>query len=118
MYLEILDFLGVPDDGRTEFPRHNPRRRARSQLIAKLTQRTPAPMVKAVRGLKHTLGIKELGVLSALREANWAPAKKTTLSPKLLTQMRTLFEPDIRLLERLSGRNLDHWLLSAESSAH
>lgn len=118
VYLEILDFLGVPDDGRTYFPRHNPRRRARSQLVAKLTQRTPEPMVKAAIGLKRVFGIKELGIIPALREMNWTPASKTSLSPELLAEMRKAFEPDIRLLQNLTGKNLESWLLSPESSTY
>ncbi|HEX5960700.1 MAG TPA: sulfotransferase [Rhodanobacteraceae bacterium] len=118
VYLEMLAFLGLDDDGRTEFPRHNPRRRARSQIVAQFTQKTPELVTWAVRQFKRATGIKQLGIIDALQRANWVPAGKAQLPPELLDDMRAVFEPDIHLLESLTGRNLDHWLHDMASDAH
>jgi hypothetical protein len=117
-YLDVLRFLDVTDDGRMDFPRYNPRLRNRSQIIARFTQRTPMPVVLAAKGIKHVLGIEQLGVIDRLKRLNWSPADKTLLTTALTLEMREVFEPDIRQLERLTGRNLEHWMRDAASSAH
>jgi hypothetical protein len=110
VYREILDFIAVPDDGRREFPPVNPRRRARFQLLAQFTQKTPGIFLRTGMRLKQRLGISRLGVLEALRQVNYVPVRRPTLPPSLRSEMKAYFTPDIRLLEATTGRNLDHWL--------
>jgi hypothetical protein len=76
------------------------------------------PVVLAAKGIKHVLGIEQLGVIDRLKRLNWSPADKTLLTTALTLEMREVFEPDIRQLERLTGRNLEHWMRDAASSAH
>ena len=109
-YREILDFLAVPDDGRREFPHINARRRARSQMLAHFTQKTPKTLLRTAMQLKRHLGISRWGVRAALRRANFVPAPKPALPPPLQAEMQAYFAPDIRLLQTITGRNLDHWL--------
>ncbi len=52
VYAETLNFLGLQDDGRTDFPRVNEARQYRSGLIGKVYQNPPAflePMMKRFR---------------------------------------------------------------------
>ena len=110
VYREILAFLSVPDDGRREFPAVNARRRARSQTLAQFTQKTPKILLRTAMQLKRHLGIPRWGVRAALRRANFVPASRPALPPPLRAEMRAYFAPDIRLLQAITGRNLDHWL--------
>lgn len=112
-YREILAFLSVSDDGRREFPAINSRRRARSQLLAQFTQKTPKVLVHTAMQFKQRLGIPRWGVQNALRRANFVPAQKRALPPALRAEMKAYFMPDIRLLQATTGRNLDHWLEDA-----
>jgi hypothetical protein len=116
VYREVLAFLGVADDGRHDFPRVNPRRRARSQALAQFTQKTPEPLLRAAMYVKQRAGIERLGVLAALRKANFAPAKQA-VAPALLDELRAHFAPDVRLLEKLTGRDLHAWLHASEPVA-
>jgi hypothetical protein len=109
VYREVLSFLGVGYDGRNDFPRVNERKRARSQVLAQFTQKTPEPLVRAAMRVKRRAGIERLGVLAALRSANFVPARKQAIAPALLDEMRAHFAPDVRLLEKLTGRNLAQW---------
>lgn len=110
VYREALSFLGVPDDGRAEFPRVNSRRRAHSQWLAQFTEKTPTPLLSGAMHLKRRLNIKRLGIRDMLRRINFVSAPATGLPPALLAEMRSHFEADIRLLESITGRNLEHWL--------
>jgi hypothetical protein len=110
VYSEALEFLGVSDDGRHEFPRVNGRKRPRSQWLVGFTQHTPAPLLRSAMHVKTRLGIERWGVLDILRRINSIPAQSTEITPALTAEMRTHFAPDIRLLESITGRNLDHWL--------
>jgi hypothetical protein len=87
----------------------NGRKRARSQVLAQFTQKTPEPLVRAAMYLKRHAGLQRLGVLEALRNANFAPVRKQAAAPALLDEMRAHFAPDVRLLEKLTGRDLAHW---------
>lgn len=110
VYREVVSFLGVPDDGRKDFPQINAQKRARSQNLAQFTQRPPRKIVDTVVSVKKRLGIKRLGILDALRRLNFSRARHAALSPELLAEMRTHFAADVRLLEELTGRDLTHWL--------
>ncbi len=110
VYREILTFLSVPDDGRREFPAVNARRRARSQMLAQFTQKTPKILLSTAMQLKRHLGVRRWGVRTALRRANFVPASRPALPPLLRAEMQAYFAPDIRLLQAITGRNLDHWL--------
>lgn len=109
IYREVLAFLGVDFDGRGDFPRVNPRLRARSQALAQFTQKTPKPLLRAAMYVKRQAGIQRLGVLEALRRANFVPAGRPAIAPALLGEMRAHFAADVRRLEALTGRDLDHW---------
>ncbi len=110
VYRDVLSFLGVPDDGRRDFPRINVRKHAHSRLLGLCTQKTPERMVSAAMRLKRGLGIRRWGVLDALRRANLKPRGKQELEPALRADMASCFAPDVRLLEDITGRRLGHWL--------
>jgi len=115
VYREVLSFLGVAHDGRDEFPRVNGRTRARFQALAQFTQKTPKPLVRAAMYLKRRADIERLGVLKTLRSVNFAPAPRQAVAPALLDELRAHFAPDVRLLEKLTGRDLHSWLHGSES---
>ena len=110
VYREVLSFLGVAYDGRRDFPRVNARKRARSQALAQFTQKTPEPLLRAAMYVKQRAGIERLGVLKTLRKANFAPVRQQAVAPALLDELRAYFASDVRLLEKLTGRDLHAWL--------
>lgn len=114
VYREALSFLGLVFDGRSEFPVVNARTRARSQRLASLVQRPPKSVVRLAMYAKKKMGIRRLGVLNAMREASFVPSRPPAIADGLRREMRAHFAPDIRLLERITGRDLEHWLGDAE----
>lgn len=103
-YLRVLDFLGVPDDGRREFAVHNPAKERRWPALRRTVQ-----FVLAVR---RRLGIPRLntGVLSKLDKLNTRYRPRPPLPRSIRRAMVEYFKDDVRLLGQLIGRDLSHWL--------
>lgn len=108
VYLEILAFLGVPDDGRTSFERRNARRYHRHKLVANFVNRPPGRLVAASQHVKRVAGLKRLGLIDRLRNWNLRPENKR-LDSSLVREMQDYYRPEVERLETLLGRSLG-WL--------
>jgi hypothetical protein len=106
VYTDTLRFLGVPDDGRTDFPRVNANKVHRAGALARLTQRPPRVLVKAAEGVKRVTGRERLGVLQRVRDRNRSVEARTAPSPEFLAELREFYADDVALLGRLLGRDL------------
>lgn len=115
VYAEVLAFLGVAHDGRSAFLRVNARKRARYQWLAEFTQKPPRLLLWVSMRLKALFGIHHWNILSALRSRNFVVGGSMPLSPELWSDMRTVFDADVRILERLTGRDLSSWFELTES---
>ena len=109
VYREALEFLGVPDDGRTEFPRVNENQVHQSAAVARLTQRPPAPLVAMARGVKRVTGVERLGVLDRVRRSNRQVARREEITPAFAQELRDHFREDVGELGELIGRDLSAW---------
>lgn len=108
-YLRVLDFLGVPDDGRREFPVHNPAREHRWPALG-----------TAIRGVgivarlvKRGLGIptyKGTGVLNAIDGFNARYRPRAPMAAHLRRELVDYFWTDVEKLSRLMGRDFSPWL--------
>lgn len=70
VYKGILDFLGVPDDGRIEFPVYNERRYHRFKSVAKFINDPPKHLLALNDLVKGVLGIQRIGFIDWLRNKN------------------------------------------------
>ena len=109
VYRSTLDFLGVPDDGRTDFPRVNPNTVHRAAGVARLTQRPPKAALAAAKAVKKATGIKQLGILQRVRRRNRVEAERAPLAPEFVAEMADHFRDDVASLSELIGRDLSHW---------
>ena len=109
VYREALAFLGVPDDGRTEFPRVNENKVHQRPAVARFTQRPPAPLVAVAKGVKRVAGIERLGVLDRVRRTNRQVTRREEISPEFADRLRVRFRDDVALLGDLIGRDLGAW---------
>ena len=110
VYARTLEFLGLPHDGRDEFPRINVNKAHRRAIIARITQRPPRPLLAAAAGIKRLLGIERLGVLERIRARNRRQTERPAPDPAFVAEMRESFRDDVALLSRLLDRDLGHWL--------
>jgi len=114
-YLRVLEFLGVPDDGRTEFPVKNPAKEVRWPgghnviLIA----------ARASMGVKRLLGIsgaRKTGVLAMIDKVNRRCRPRPPMSAELRATLTDYFREDILLLACLLNRDLSAWLAPGEDT--
>ena len=113
VYRAALEFLGVADDGRVEFPPVNQARVPRVEWLARLSRRPPPFVSTAVRKLKHRVGWTGKGLLDPLRQANSRNERRAPLEPRVRRELAQEFREDRETLARLIDRNLDHWATDA-----
>lgn len=101
-YREVLDFLGLDDDGRQNFAVINSPMASRSQLLG--------DAIRFLANIKYAMGLMKsfniLGPLSSLNSIDW-PRKE--LSPEVRAEVQDFFREDVALLSRLLGRDLSDW---------
>ncbi|WP_162273422.1 sulfotransferase domain-containing protein [Sinorhizobium glycinis] len=104
-YLDILDFLGLEDDGRTEFPPVNEAKHHKSRIVASLTQ-NPAPWVRKTSTLVTQIAGKQLGILTRLRSLNRGTGYRSApIEPSLKQEIREYYEAEnLALLPLVSWR--------------
>ncbi len=119
-YQQVLEFLQVRHDGRTEFPRINQNKVHRSRWMARLVIRPPYPLnaVKSIaRRLFDPWGTSEY---SESRVGLWVyrlltgNAPRPPISTELRLRLQNEFAADQRLLEMLLRQ---HWGVAHESTS-
>jgi hypothetical protein len=101
-YLRVLRFLGVEDDGRTDFPAYNKARKTRWPLATRL-------LFLALQ-IKNRLGLDlRLNLWNSFSAANLMESSRDGLSPEMTVALRKYFAADVALLGRLIDRDLSHW---------
>jgi hypothetical protein len=114
VYREVLAFLGLQDDRRTDFPIVNGRKRPRNQLLAKVTQKTPESLIRMARSLH----INRIGgaVIGGIRRWNTESGAPGEVSPAMEAELREFFSQDVRLLHSLTNRPLPITLPHSDSN--
>lgn len=110
VYRRALEFLGLPDDRRTDFPRVNENKVHRAEAVARFTQRPPAALVSVAKGVKRVAGVERLGVLDRVRRGNRQVARRPATDPAFAAELRDHFRDDVGELGELIGRDLSAWV--------
>lgn len=111
VYNQILLFLELERVSHRDFPRINQRKKVHSGTLTRFVHAPPPVLRNMAMHLKEILGIERWGVLDFLDTVNTAGTMKPAKLPtRLREKMIERFEPDIRLLEKLTKRNLSHWI--------
>lgn len=98
-YLEILDFLGLDDDGRREFAPVHEAKHVTSGAVANLTQRPPGAVLGLARVIRAALGLKRLGLAGRLRRMNYRKGYHQAKPSQVLDEVTAFFDEDRRKLE-------------------
>jgi hypothetical protein len=109
VYRDVLAFLDLPDDGRTEFPAQNVARQHGRNPLSRILSSLPHPVTRALK----KMGLANRGVVTKMVHSSTAIADKQVVDPELAKEMRGAFASDIDLLGRLIGRDLSSWKSSA-----
>ncbi len=118
-YRAALAFAGLPDDGRTEFPRKGRPRAYRSSWVQfMLSGAFLMPLLPVGAGSTAFYG--RLARWSKpwrkrIRSLSAPKVERELLSPQARANLYLEFKDDIDRLARLTGRNLDSWRVAASS---
>jgi hypothetical protein len=111
VYQKVLSFLGVDDDGRSDFPKINEGRRIKARWLYEAVSRPHPALLKIVFAGKSIFGLKKLGVQPYIRNKLIVSRRsKPSVSSSFLKELREYFAEDIMLLGILIDRDLSHWL--------
>jgi hypothetical protein len=103
-YLEILDFLGLEDDGRREFPLVNQGVTYRSRRLVRFLLFPPNFAQRVVRLLRKVTGLHGPKIWPAVRRAVEllsAPGYKKQIAPELRDEIRRYYAEDNSRLDAL-----------------
>ncbi len=103
-YCAVLNFLKVPDDYSPVFEAHNPAM-TRGRWSGLIRRAWPP-----LRRLRIALGVRKPFALARMVDRHTRKVQpRPPLPPHLRHALSEYFHHDIRLLERLTGRDLAHW---------
>jgi len=109
-YLRVLNFLNVPDDGRTAFTVHNTAKERRwpwLRYVVLLVNKT-VNVTKKVLDIPGGTGLKGKFLRFTVKHHVRPP-----MSPELRGELLGYFKEDVLLLSRLIDRDLSMWLQSS-----
>lgn len=114
VYINLLEFLEVRDDGKNDFGAENKRKYRKSRLINNLVRR--------VGRLKRRMDInKSFGLLNILDKWNKSAGtvNETNIDNSFKNDMRAAFYSDVLLLGQLVGRDLaSQWDYGSQDDSH
>lgn len=113
VYLELLEFLDLPDDGRRRFARRNENREFRHAWLQTWLMNPPRWVIawleaRQRKGKPRPLWVRELR--RRLKRWNTVGETRTPLRPSMSALLARELAGEVELLESLLGRDLRHWL--------
>ncbi len=112
VYREVLDFIGLDDDGRAGFVHKNENRGYRSRFLQQFVMNPPAWITRLMLKRQHK-GLGRMPLLRAIRrrikKKNKVRVGRPPLDAALRAELRDFFRDDVARLGRLIGRDLSQW---------
>ncbi len=117
-YLQVLYFLGLPDDGRRVFPVENQFSRHASNWFAAYRHLAEVwPPITISKTLIRPL-LKRAGIefFPRMQQRGVKPIAKPALTEAFREELWAAFQPEVATLEAILNRPLSHWAPKAVSS--
>jgi hypothetical protein len=110
VYRQLLDFIGVDDDGRREFKIKRSNSGFRSRWLQQIAM-NPPPWILRLIELSNARTLNRLkGLRKRIKQLNKAPAKRQEISNDMRTTLCEYYRSDVEKLSGLLGRDLSHWV--------
>ena len=110
VYDEVIAFLGLPHDGRTEFPRINENKGVRLSWLRRFYRKPPPGFREVVRTLKRAVGGETISAAKKkLVAMNTVREQRVPLPADLRAELADEFRDEVALLGRLMNRDLSGW---------
>jgi hypothetical protein len=110
VYRKTVSFLGLPDDGRVNFPKINESKTHRYKWLKPLAKKPSKPVSIFWDHMKALIGIRQFAVRSHIVRYNSKKIKRSPLSSDFRLKLLKEFEKDIINLSKISNRDLSHWV--------
>jgi hypothetical protein len=110
VYRQVLQFLGLPDDGRQAFPPINAGQHIEYPRLWHFVWGNLVRFYPLVDPLKRKLGIPALNVYPRLARLFMKDRPgRSEIPSSLRAEMRSYFDADIKRLSAVMGRDLSYW---------
>jgi hypothetical protein len=110
IYDEVIDFFGITQDHRHEFPRVNENKRARMTWLRDFYRKPPPILLHAFRGFKRTPAGKYLVAMKEwVININTVRERRPPLSPAFRAELVEAFREEVGILSGILKRDLSHW---------
>lgn len=111
VYRDVLQFLGLPDEGKQQFEVVGQRQAIRNPLLARVLSNPPKILLELAGRLKRALGLEHLGVIGKLRAMNTdSTPEPAPLDADLVAELEGIFREDTLELQEMLGLDLSDWL--------
>lgn len=111
IYEDVLAFLEVPSDGKTEFPIVNPHTTVHFRLLKYIIRRINILFIikfKKIIGMENDIIVPK--ILTLLSATNGKMEQRKSLSSSFRSELINEFKDDIEKLSLLLNKDLSHWL--------
>ena len=113
VYAKVLAFLGVPNDGRTDFSRVNEGQEIRYPKLWAIVWGTMMRALPLLGPIKRLFGVSNVNVYPRLARLFLGKrSQRPSLSDALRAEMRAFFDADIRRLSAVIERDVTSWTRS------
>ena len=110
VYDEVIDFFGISQDRRHEFPRVNENKRARMTWLRDFYRKPPPILLHAFRGFKRTPAGKYVVAMKEwVININTVRERRPPLSPGFRAELVEAFREEVGILSGILKRDLSHW---------
>jgi hypothetical protein len=111
VYDDVIQFLGIPHDHRSDFPQVNENKRARVPWLRDFYRKPPPALRSAIRGLKRAVGAEGISAAKKVMvDLNTVRTRRQPLTPEFRAELVGAFHEEVSLLSRLLNRDLSHWV--------
>jgi len=116
LYKDILQFLALSDDGRTDFPRVNAGETYRNRWLGQVLRRPPPPLITLHGLVKRVAGRPWDRVVGRLVRWNRRPRPRASLPPGFHSEFDATIKMDRDKLSDMLSRDLSYWSSGCTSS--
>ena len=109
-YLQLLEFIGLDDDGRTKFKATRSNAGYKYRWLQQYSMNPPPWVYKLIRisNAKSLSWLKD--IRKRIKKYNRAPARPQPVDPDVQAMLREYYREDNAKLSALLGRDLGHWM--------
>ena len=107
IYHETLAFLGIHRSFTPEFRIANQNKQPRSNILKSIVRNPSGPLRNIARTLLPDTSRRKFATYLARHNQKFVP--RHPMDPQLRKKLIKEFEPDVRALSQLLGRDLSHW---------